>query len=249
MSLHTKQEEFCKALGDGQVSALNIIPSSIPADLRLFIHHHNCRSSLLNHLREGFPKTCGHLAPGAFDSLASEFIKACPPSSPFLLFYGSRFLEFAQKRLSDPGALSLLRLEGALQKLLQVCPPENAEVLALIRGLSALDLEKLSLELADSFHIMGSRYPLHHLWEEPGRALEVLPSWYFICSDAYGTEARIQPISEATFWFISELRKGEPLGWCCKIAYERDQDFGLPPSLALILPHIVKASAWRAPDR
>ena len=102
----------------------------IPAQLRSWngsdparrfdVHRNNVMSSLLRALQDAFPVTCRLVGDDFFRAMASEYVRAEPPSSPVLLDHGANFAAFVETfepaapvvYLADMARLERARLEA-----------------------------------------------------------------------------------------------------------------------------------------
>ena len=111
MTLQQLQGDFCAYLLDRSPA----IESEITGDLG--VYHHAYRAQLLNCLRDTFEKSWSWLGDEAFEAAAHAHIKAHPPSSWTLNFYGADFdRTLAELHPYDPEIAELAWLEWSLRR-------------------------------------------------------------------------------------------------------------------------------------
>lgn len=210
-----------------------------PAGRRFNVYRNNVAVSLTEALREGFPVITKLLGQQNMDGLAGLYLRAHPPSSPLMMFYGDQFPDFIGnlQQLSHLGYLpDVARLELAMRRSYHAADStamDPAELAA--RAPDALMATRFTL--APSVQLIRSPWPVHAIWQfntEDGapkpaaRAEDVL-----ILRAKYDPLPHLLPNGGGAF--IAALQADEPLGQAHEAALDAAPDFDPSPILALLL--------------
>ena len=134
-----------------------------PAARRFNVYRNNVAVSLTEALKTAFPLITKLLGEANMDGLARLYLKAHPPASPLMMFYGEHFPEFlaSMEQLSHLGYLpDVARLELAERRAYHAADAEPIapETLA---ALPPDALMQATLTLAPAVQLVRSPWPLH----------------------------------------------------------------------------------------
>jgi hypothetical protein len=135
---------------------------------RFAVYRNNVAVSLIEALADTFPVTLALVGDAFFRAMARVFVRAQPPQSPLLVFYGERFPDFTegfQPASSLPYLADLARLEMAYVKAYHAAdaaPLALTELAQLLGDESSL--ARVSFTLHPSVQVVRSRYAVVSLW-------------------------------------------------------------------------------------
>ena len=117
----TTHSNFSKALLDPSVpTPMGLVdPQGRPAGKRFQVYRNNVVVGLIDALRDSFPVIVKLLGDDNFNAIAGVFVRAHPPKSPLMMFYGDAFADFLAgfEPLAHLGYLpDVARLEQALRR-------------------------------------------------------------------------------------------------------------------------------------
>lgn len=221
-----------EGLSDGQGRA---------AGRRFDVYRNNVILSLSEALETGFPVIAKLVGAANFKTLARDFVRVHPPSSPLMMFYGSEMPKF----LVDYGPVQgvkyladVARLEIAIRESYHA---ENAEGVdaAKLGAMSPEALMQARLTLVPSVRLVCSGWPIHAIWrfnKEEGApkpqagAQDVL----VVRPDLDPTPLLLPPGGGA---FVAGLLRGETLGDALLAATGEVEAFDLTQTLTLLISH------------
>ena len=235
------QDIFRDALLDGAQAVPNglIDGQARPAGRRYNVYRNNVAVSLTEALREGFPVITKLLGQQNMDGLAGLYLRAHPPSSPLMMFYGDSFPDFMAglPQLSHLGYLpDVARLELALRRAYHAADGTAIDPAAL----GTLDADALMasrLGLAPALQLIRSTWPIHAIWRfntEPDAPKPASGAQdVVILRPEFDPTPHLLPPGGAAF--LSTLAAGDTLGQAHDAAMSEANDFDLTPLLALLI--------------
>ncbi|WP_050932185.1 DNA-binding domain-containing protein [Aestuariivita boseongensis] len=210
-----------------------------PAGRRYNVYRNNVAVSLTEALRTGFPVITRLLGQQNMDGLAGLYLRAHPPTSPLMMFYGESFPDFIATlpQLSHLGYLpDVARLELAMRRSYHAADSSPIDPAAL----GALEPEALMntrFGLAPSLQLIRSPWPIHAIWRfntEDGA-----PKPTATAQDVAVLRAEFDPTPHALPTgggaFLDALMQGEPLGKAHEVALQNTPEFDPGPVLALLI--------------
>jgi len=212
---------------------------SQPAGRRFNVYRNNVAVSLTEALHEGFPVITKLLGPQNMDGLAGLYLRAHPPSSPLMMFYGQAFPDFigGLPQLSHLGYLpDVARLELAMRRAYHAAD-STAINPAELGSRTPEALMATRFTLAPSVQPIRSNWPIHAIWRfntEDGA-----PKPTAQAEDVVVLRAEFDPLPHPMppggGAFITALLAGEPLGQAHEAALQTAPDFDPSPILALLI--------------
>lgn len=163
----TQQSAFRTAVLDpAQLPPAGVInPDGTPATKRFDVYRNNVAVSLSDALETAFPVIRKLVGNDFFRAMAGVYLRAHPPKSPLMMFYGREmpaFLEGFEPAQSLPYLPDVARLELAVRHSYhgEDTRPIAADALAAV---APDDLPNLTFTFAPTVHVIASRYPLHSI--------------------------------------------------------------------------------------
>ncbi|NJM83797.1 MAG: DUF2063 domain-containing protein, partial [Tabrizicola sp.] len=182
---------------------------------RFAVYRNNVATSLVSAMETAFPTVRRLVGDEFFAAMALAFVRAHPPTSPLLMFYGAAFPGFLARfpPVARLGYLpDIARLDQAMRESYHAAdsrPMSEAEFARLL----ASDVEAARLRLAPSLRIIRSDWPIHAIWRatmEGGPHPAARPEDVVILRPDYDPLPQLLPMGGATF--ISGLLAGETIG-------------------------------------
>ena len=133
------------------------------ARMRFDVYRNNVVASLSDALVAGFPVIHKLVGEPFFRAMAGVFVRAHPPPSPVLTFYGDAFpafLEGFEPVAHLPYLADVARLEFALREAYHAADASPAPA----NALQDPRLMEARLRLAPATRIIASPYPIHAIW-------------------------------------------------------------------------------------
>ena len=239
--MSVNQDHFTAALLDAAQPVPHGLsdPEGRGAGKRFDVYRNNVAVSLTEALETAFPVVRKLLGDENFRKVASVFLRAHPPTSPLMMFYGEAMPEFLEHfpPVAKWGYLpDVARLELALRHsyhAADAAPIDPAE----LQSLAPEALMSARVTLAPSVRLLRSSWPVHALWRfnmEPGapkpeaRAEDVL-----IVRPEFDPDPVLLPPGAAHF--VSALQGGQPLGQAFDEALSEFPEFDLTTTLGLLI--------------
>lgn len=210
-----------------------------PAGARFNVYRNNVVVSLTEALCTGFPVLAKLLGKENMDGLAGLFVRAHPPTSPVMMFYGEALPDFIATlpQLSHLGYLpDVARLELALRRTYHAADarPVTPETLA---ELAPEDLLSAQVSLAPSVQIVRSAWPVHDIWRFNTEADAPKPTPG--AQDVLITRAEFDPtpglLPPGGAAWIEALGQGQSIGAALEAATHEAPDFNMTTPLTLLL--------------
>ncbi|WP_131109757.1 HvfC/BufC N-terminal domain-containing protein [Sulfuricystis thermophila] len=208
---------------------------------RFAVYRNNVIVGLVDALADSYPVVQALVGEEFFRAMAAEFVRASPPASPVLAWYGAGFADFIADfpptaglpYLADVARLEWLRVEA--WHAADAVPLANEVLNDLLA--EAHTLPTMCFALHPALRVMRSAYPVVSLWaahqaDDPAAALGTVDMGRgeaaVLLRPALDVDiVRIEPDAAV---FISRLLAGETFG-----AAAADGDFDLPATLGLLI--------------
>ncbi|WP_297339101.1 DNA-binding domain-containing protein [Pseudophaeobacter sp.] len=235
------QAQFITALMDAAVP----VPAGLVDQLaeaagrRFSVYRNNVAVSLTEAMHSAFPVIAKLLGRKNMDGLSGLYLRAHPPSSPLMMFYGAEFPTFLEgmQQLDHLGYLGdVARLELALRHAYHAADATAIDPLQLA-GLSEQSLLQARLCLAPALHLLRSPWPIHSIWrfntEEKAPKPQADAEAVVITRPEFDPLPQVVSAADATW--IEALMRGASIGEALGQAQDLDTDFDLSSPLTLLL--------------
>lgn len=207
-----------------------------PAGSRFSVYRNNVILSLTEALETAFPLVRKLLGGETFAKLAALYVRAHPPSSPLMMFYGSELPAFLDnfQPLAHIGYLSdCARLDLAQRQAYHAADsaPFDPSVLMGDTG------ETIHIAIAPAVRMIRSAWPLYDLWRyntEPG-APKPQPVAQDVLISRPEFDPQIHLMPEGCTTWLESLGRGKTFGDALTLTLEKHPDFDLTSALSLAL--------------
>jgi hypothetical protein len=214
-------------------------PDGRPAGRRFNVYRNNVVVSLTEALATAFPVIEKLVGTTNFKTLAGAYVRAHPPLSPLMMFYGADmpgFLEGFEPAQSLGYLPDVARLELALRRAYHAA--DAAPIAPEALGALAPDqLMAAELTLAPALQLVASPWPIHAIWTfntHPGAPKPVMAAEdVLVTRPAYDPDVTRLPAGAAAF--LAALADDRPLGDAAEAGAAATPDFDLGQTLALLL--------------
>jgi len=210
-------------------------PGGTPAGRRFSVYRNNVAVGLTDALRQSFPVIRALVGEDFFTALARDHLRAHPPTSPLMMFYGADMPAFlsAFAPAAHLGYLpDIARLELALRQAYHAADatPVAADRL---RGMAPDRLMVARLHFAPAMRLLRSDWPIHAIWMANSRGTPppaaTVGEDVLILRPEFDPEPYLLPAGAAPF--IAALQAGRTFGE----AFDAADAFDLTATLGLLL--------------
>ncbi len=234
------QGAFAEALLDpGRPAPPGLVrPAGRPAGRRFDIHRNNVVVALVEALGEAFPVVRAVVGDEFFEAMAGVHVRAHPPSSPRMMFYGERFPSFLEgfpPAAGLPYLPDVARLEYA-RTLACHAADEPAADPSVLDGLDAATLAQAGFSLQAACHVLRSAHPVHAIWRfnATGDKSPVQPAAEDVLVSRPDGEVLVRLLPPGGAAFLLALQGGAPLGRAAELAAADAPAFDLGAGLASV---------------
>ncbi len=141
-------------------------PDGVQATKRFDVYRNNVAVSLTEALETAFPVVAKLVGDDFFRAMAGVYLRAHPPKSPVMMFYGDEMPDFLAgfgPAQSVPYLPDVARLELALRHSYHAADAAPIAPDALTQ-IAPDALPNVTFTFAPSVFLIPSRYPLHSIW-------------------------------------------------------------------------------------
>lgn len=219
-----------EGLSDGQGRA---------AGRRFDVYRNNVIVSLTEALETAFPVIAKLVGPTNFKVLAGDFVRAHPPTSPLMMFYGAELPVFLRGYgpVQSIGYIAdVARLEIAIRESYHA---EDAVPVdpSRLGQLSPAALMRARLTLVPSVRLVRSGWPVHAIWRFNRE--EGAPKPAMEAQDVLIVRPHLDPVPlllpAGGGAFVDALLRGRPLNDALAEASEAADGFDLTQTLTLLI--------------
>lgn len=185
---------------------------------RFAIYQNNVLHSLITALKTRFPVVMQLCGEAFFNTMARDFIRASPPTSPLLWQYGEAFACFIERftpAKSLPYLADMARLETAIAPVFHA-KDEAALTPQAFQALLTQDLAQMTFEFTPSFALIESEYALFSLWEmhQEGQSPHAIDIQQqdFILLWREDYLVRLRPLLKSDYQLLTALKAKTPFG-------------------------------------
>lgn len=213
-------------------------PNGTPAQKRFAVYRNNVAVSLTEALRAAFPVILRIVGEEFFDAMAGVYLRAHPPQSPLMMFYGAQMPDFLmgfEPVATLPYLPDVARLELAMRTSYHAAdaPPILPDAL---QSLAPDALMSAHLSLAPSVRILRSEWPLYAIYRAntEADAPAVTPGAQDVLLTRAEFDPRLSLLPAGGADFIEALAKGATFGAAFEVA-SSTPNFDLSPVLGALL--------------
>ncbi|MEM7597338.1 MAG: DNA-binding domain-containing protein [Pseudomonadota bacterium] len=210
-----------------------------PAGRRFDVYRNNVIVSLTEALEASFPVVTKLVGQANFKLLAGDFVRAHPPSSPLMMFYGAELPAFLTGYGPVQGIQYLpdvARLEIALRESYHAADAAPLDPAAL-GAVSPEALMRARLTLVPSLRLVRSGWPIHAILrfnrEEGAPKPEMAAQDVLVVRPDLDPQPLLLPPGGGAF--VAGLARGEPLGTALEHAMGEVDGFDLTPTLTCLI--------------
>ncbi len=248
----TGQADFTQALLDPKQAVPEglVDPQGRPAPKRFDVYRNNVAVSLTDALETAFPVIHKLLGDDFFRAMAGVYLRAHPPSSALMMYYGAAmpaFLRSFEPVSHLPYLADVARLEIAIREAYHSADstPIAPETLG---ALAPNDLMQARFTLAPALRIVTSDWPIHALWQfnmAGGPKPQMQAQDVMVARPEFDPVQTVLPVGAAMF--VTALGQDEPLGTAFERVTQTHSDFDLSATLGCLLGASVLTSLTIGP--
>ena len=205
-----------------------------PAGTRFSVYRNNVVLSLTEAMATAFPLVHKLLGGETFQKLAAVYVRAHPPRSPLMMYYGADFPDFLQNfaPLSHIGYLpDCARIDLAKRQSYHAADSTPFDQSILLGD----DVHALTIAVSPATRIIRSVWPLYDLWrfntQNGAPKPQAVSQDVLITRPAFDPEVHLLPAGCATW--LEVLAADMPLGNAIEKATLSDPQFDLTEALTL----------------
>jgi hypothetical protein len=213
--------------------------------VRLAVHRNNVVVSLIDALADTFPVTQQLVGEAFFRAMAAVFVRAAPPRTRVLAFYGEDLPAFVAgfgPAAALPYLADVARLERARVHAYHAADADAVSDEAVALALAhAGQADRLCLVLHPSARVLRSDHAVVSLWAAHQGEGE-LAAVDIACAEQalvlrQGLEVLVLRLPPGAAGFLLALQQGQALGEAAAAAFAADAGFDLTATLGLCLQH------------
>lgn len=234
------QTSFCEALLTPDASRPEGLSDGAgrPAGRRFDVYRNNVAVSLTEALETAFPVIRKLVGEANFKLLAGTFLRAHPPSSPLMMYYGGEmpcFLTSFEPTRPMGYLPDVARLELALRESYHAADAAPIDP-AVLQSLAPDALMAARLTLAPSLRLIRSPWPIHAIWRFN---MDNGPKPIAVAEDVVVLRVDMDPepvlLAPGGGSFVQALLEDAPLGSAYERAAADNPEIDLSQTLALLI--------------
>ncbi len=214
-------------------------PDGQPAGKRFDVYRNNVVLSLIRAMETSFPVIRKLVGEKFFDAMAGEYVRAHPPKSPMIMFYGDDFADFLTgfpPVANIPYLADVARLEQARRIAYHAAddPIATPEALGAVPPAA---LGEVTLKIHASAHVIRSPYPIFSIWRlnatNDQTPVQNRPEDVLISRPSGEVVMQLLPVGGAAF--LDALMSGATLGNAAETATSAETGFDLSQNISGML--------------
>lgn len=232
----TTQSDFRAALLDPARAAPDGLtnPDGVPATKRFDVYRNNVAVSLIDALEVAFPVVDKLVGNQFFRAMAGVYLRAHPPKSPVMMFYGDDMPDFITAfppAATVPYLADVARLELALRHSYHAADaaPIAPDALAQIPPDT---LPQVTFTFAPCVHLIASRFPLAGIWHANTGGGDIVDTGQPTLVTRPEFDPQVDALTPEQAAVTTALMSGTPLGDALRAG---GTGFDLGPLLGLLL--------------
>ncbi|MBT8152955.1 DNA-binding domain-containing protein [Epibacterium ulvae] len=235
------QAAFTRAMMDASITTPQGLRDSQnrPAGRRFNVYRNNVAVSLTDALLQAFPVVTKLLSEENMKGLAGIFLRAHPPQSPLMMFYGAEFPDFIaqMEQLSHLGYLAdVARLEQHMRRAYHAADATPIDPDAL-GSIAPEDLMQTRVSFTPAMQVIRSPWPIFDIWrfnmEQDAPKPQAGAQDVLITRPEFDPTPQLLPVGGAAW--ITALTGGKTIGEAFEVANQDADNFDLSTTLALLL--------------
>lgn len=212
-----------------------IRPDGSPATKRFDVYRNNVVVSLINALGDGYPVVKKAVGDTFFDALAGVYVRAHPPKSPMMMYYGDDFADFLsgfEPAQQLPYLPDVARLEWARRCAYHAADEPGAD-LGVLTDLDEAALLGCRFQFQAAAQLIASRYPVLSIWQFNQSEITEIPAPGEVVLVSRPTDAVLMTkFAAGGRTFLTHLMDGNPLGDAVDASLAATNDFELSHNLS-----------------
>ncbi len=234
------QDTFTSALLDPAQPTPNglIDPNGRVAGKRFDVYRNNVVHSLIDAMGDAFPAVKKIVGEDFFDAMAGVYVRAHPPKTPMMMFYGQDFPAFLRgfgPAQSLPYLPDVAALELARRDCYHAADADPADAM-ILTTLAPEALMETRFELVPSAVLFQSENPAHSIWQfnmvEPFQ-ITATHEWVLLTRPEMDVMAH--NLDAATYAFLRAIQNNETLAISADAGLAIDPKFDLSTAIGLMM--------------
>ncbi len=212
-----------------------IRPDGSPATKRFDVYRNNVVVSLISALGDGYPVVKKAVGDAFFDAMAGVYVRANPPKSPLMMYYGDNFADFLtsfEPTQQLPYLPDVARLEWARRTAYHAADEPGAD-LTVLNGLDETALLECRFTFQSAAQLIASRYPVLSIWQFNQAEGGALPqSGEVVLVSRPSDTVLMTKFGAGGRTFLTNLMNGTALGEAVNASLAATSDFDLSQNLS-----------------
>jgi hypothetical protein len=234
------QDEFTNALlnPDQPTPAGLIDPDGRVAGKRFDVYRNNVVHSLIDAMSDAFPAIKKIVGEDFFDAMASVYVRAHPPQTPMMMFYGQDFPEFLhafEPAQSLPYLPDVAALELARRTSYHAADAEPADAMVLTT-LAPEALMETRFSFVPSAVLFRADHPANSIWQfnmvEPFQ-ITATQEWVLLARPDMDVNAH--NLDGATYAFLRAIQDDNTLAVSADAGSAINPEFDLSAAIGLMM--------------
>lgn len=213
-----------------------------PAEKRFAVYRNNVVVSLIAALAAAYPTSKKLVGEQFFDAMAGVFVRAHPPQSPLMMFYGAEFPDWIDQfppAATVPYLGDVARVERARREAYHAAdaePLDPSRFQHAVAGVSQERVAEMVFLMHPSLRLVRSAHPVFSIWADAnGHEMEVTPGGEDVLVVRPRDEVTMRALPPGAFTFLTALSREATLAEAASRAAADTPAFDLGANLAGLL--------------